>query len=777
MAPAHWSKGVPVLTDRWSRIITLAVCLVSSSCLLEAAASDDRAQPAAAAIQDRPPSTPPATSGRDGAGRVTVRAIRLTEPLRLDGRLDESVYSTVPPITDLYQQVPDEGQPATEKTEVWVMFSGDSLYVTARCWDSAPPDEWVVNDYRRDSFQMKQNDTFGLSLDTFYDRRNGFVFYTNPLGARVDYAVVDESTNFDWNPVWDARPGRFEGGWTVEIQIPFKSLRYNSGADQLWGIQLRRVVRRKNEWSYLSRVAQWAAGPNGLTRVSFGGTLVGLDLPGGRTNVELKPYAIAGVSTDRTKTPIVSNEPHADVGIDLKYGLTANLTADFTYNTDFAQVEVDEQQVNLTRFNLRFPEKREFFLEGRGLFEFGRGRGGGGTLTGDVVPNLFFTRRIGLENGRAVPVKLGSRLTGKTGAWGIGALNIQTGDDATVNAAGTNFTVVRVKRDLLRRSSIGAILTNRSVSTVAPGSNQAYGVDTSLSFYDSLDLSAYYARTQTPSLSGDDASYQARFFYNADRYGATLDHLFVGEHFNPEIGYLQRQDFRRSYAYVRFSPRPRSISSVRKLTMESSLEYILNGGGALETRTQQARFVSEFESGDQLTAEATRNYELLSTPFAISRNVTIPAGGYQFSDVQASYLLGAQHRLNGTLSLQRGSFYAGTISALGVSAARVEVTPRLSFEPGVRINRIALPAGQFTTTLLSTRGDYAFTARMFASALVQFNSDTQRFSSNLRYRWEYHPGSEFFLVYTDERDTDLRPGIPTLKNRAFVVKIHRLVRF
>ena len=541
------------------------VCLACSPALVVSAASNEQEQAVAAAAA--PVANPglqlsqaPAVLSRDETGRVIVRAVRLGEPLHMDGRLDEDVYRTVPPITDLFQQVPHEGAPVTEKTEAWVMFDAENIYIAARCWDTAPPDKWVANDYRRDSFEMKQNDTFGLSLDTFNDQRNGFIFYTNPLGARVDYAVIDDSTNFDWNPVWDAKPGRFDGGWTVEIQIPFKSLRYKSGQGQLWGIQLRRVIRRKNEWAYLAHVPQTFTGPNGLTRVAYTALLMGLELPEANKNVELKPYGLARSTTDLTKTPNVVNDPHGDIGIDAKYGLTANMTADFTYNTDFAQVEVDEQQVNLTRFSLMFPEKREFFLEGRGLFDFAQGGGGtgtGSTATTSIVPTLFFTRRIGLEDSGPVPVRGGGRLTGKASPFGVGALNIQTGDDPLGGVPGTNFTVLRMKRDVLRKSTVGALFSNRSHSLAAPqGSNQTYGVDSNFKFYDSLNVAGYFARTQTPGLEGKDTSYEGKFVYNADRYGATIDHLFVGEHFNPEIGFVQRKNFHRTYADARFSPRP-----------------------------------------------------------------------------------------------------------------------------------------------------------------------------------------------------------------------------
>ena len=373
-----------------------------------------------------------------------------------------------------------------------MFYDAAHVYVAARLWDTAPEAQWIANDMRRDSFQIINNDTFQVALDTFYDRRNGVAFMVNPIGGFFDYEISDEGNpNSDWNPVWDVQPGRFDGGWTVEMQIPFKSLRYSPGVSQVWGIQLERRVRRKSESSYWTAV-QISARP-GIVRLSAAGTLVGVEAPQQSTRFEIKPYGTGSTVTDRTTDPPFSNRGDGDVGVDAKYGVTQNLTADLTYNTDFAQVEVDQQQVNLTRFGLFFPEKREFFLEGRGIFDFGSGppslgargpnRGGrnasapgsGGGRSN--VPVVFFSRRIGLEDGQTVPILGGGRLTGKVGLFSIGALNIQTDDEPAVDAESTNFTVIRLKRDILRRSRIGGIYTRRSVSTSGPGSNEAYGLD------------------------------------------------------------------------------------------------------------------------------------------------------------------------------------------------------------------------------------------------------------------------------------------------------------
>ena len=350
------------------------------------------------AVDRPPPPSPPAVIARDALRRATVRAVKLAAGLRLDGVLDEPAYEIVPAMDDFIQQEPNEGAPASERTEAWVFFDAANIYVAARLWDSAPPSAWVANEMQRDTPQLRENDTFWVAFDTFNDRRNGIAFYTNPLGALGDFQITNEGNpNGDWNPVWDVRTGRFEGGWTVEMEIPFKSVRYRSGPAPVWGIQFRRMVRRKNERSYLTPVPI-SAGRRGLFRVSDAAMLVGLQVPDEGNVLEVKPYGIGGSTTDVAASPATAW--NGDGGVDLKYGITQNLTADFTYNTDFAQVEVDEQQVNLTRFSLFFPEKREFFLEGRGIFEFARG-GGPELAVERVAPDRRRRPQLARERQRA----------------------------------------------------------------------------------------------------------------------------------------------------------------------------------------------------------------------------------------------------------------------------------------------------------------------------------------------------------------------------------------
>jgi hypothetical protein len=766
-------------------LLVLALFFLSTMTAAAQQASEPAAAPHVQIIDGPAPPDTPGAMARDAGGKSTIRAIKLTEPLRVDGALDEAVYQTVPGFGGMLQTSPRYGEPSTEKTDIWVMFDHDYIYVTARCWDTAPPEKWIANELRRDTNQMRNNDHFGVGFDTFYDRRSAFIFYANPIGGFSDYSIVDEGApNHDWHPVWTSRTGRFDGGWTIEMAFPFKSLRYVSGPDQVWGIQFRRSMRYKNEWTYWTPVPQNMQGSQAFNRIAAWGTVVGLDLPAAGRNIEIKPYALGKMTTDRLQQPAVSNDRDGDVGGDLKYGITANLTADLTINTDFAQVEIDEQQVNLTRFNLFLPEKREFFLEGRGLFDFARGgtSGGGGRGGGSGdQPYLFYSRRIGLNRGRVVPIDVGGRLTGKVGAYGIGVMNIQAGDEAVSGSPATNFTVLRVKRDILRRSTIGAMFTNRNHSSVTTrGANQAYGVDAALGFYQNVSVGGYYARTDTTALNGDTESYQGKFDWVPDRYGIRAEILKVGKDFNPEVGFLRRTDFTRSFASARFSPRPKSMRAVRKFTYEGNVESFENGAGQLESRQQTGKFNVEFDNSDVLNVEANANYDLLVVPFSPATGVTIGRGGYHYNDVAVSYNMGQQRWLSGNVGLQLGEYYDGTIKAVSFSQGRFSILKQLSVEPRVSINRIELPSASFTTRLFGARTDYGFSPRMFASALLQYSSADRTFSSNVRFRWEYRPGSEFFVVWTDEQDTHpLEPsrGRIALKNRAFVVKATRLFRF
>ena len=527
---------------------------------------------------DPPAPIPPAVESRNSTGQATVRANRLNAPIVMDGLLTEAVYTEVPAITGFIQQEPMEGQPATERTEAWILFDDENIYISARCWQSRM-DQVVANEMRRD--EIFRNDNFAIVFDTFHDQRTGVLFRTSPIGALMDMEFTEEPTfNLDWNTVWDVRTAYFDGGWTVEFVIPFRSLRYPAGVGRSWGVNLGRTVLSKNERSFLTLIPA-SLSSRGFTTAAYAGNLVGLEVPDESINIDVKPYAISGLTSDFSTLSPVENQLSGDAGVDIKYKITQSLTADFTVNTDFAQVEVDEQQVNLTRFSLFFPEKREFFLEGRGIFQFARGGvggrrpgGSGGVFGGVNAPTLFYSRRIGLQRGRVVPILGGGRVTGKIGQFDVGALSIQTDDEVVASAESTNFTVLRLKRDILRRSTVGGIFTNRSVSTRGHGSSRTYGVDSTFAFYDNLSMLGYLAKTETPGLTDKDSSYQGKFDYAADRYGFQVDHLVVEDNFVPDVGFVRRDNFRRTFIEGRFSPRPQSIELVRQFSLTGSTDYI-----------------------------------------------------------------------------------------------------------------------------------------------------------------------------------------------------------
>jgi hypothetical protein len=718
---------------------------------------------AAAAPQDQV--APADVISRDAQGQITIRAVRLAQPLKIDGRLDEDIYRSTAPATGFRQQFPRYGEPATEQTEFWVLFDSKNFYVSARCYDSHPERE-VVNEMRRDGPNLPFNENITLVIDTLHDQRNGFWFQTTPLSAIRDQSVIDGVQNQDWNTVLEVKGSRFEGGWITEMAIPFKSLRYAGAGPQTWGINVRRVVRWKNETSTISPIPA-ALGLPGMARMSTAATLIGLETPAQSMNLEVKPYVLSTLTTNRAAKVPINNALEGQGGFDFKYGLTRSLIADFTYNTDFAQVEEDLQQVNLTRFNLQFREKRDFFLEGPGLFSFGS--------PSSNVPVLFFSRQIGLSQGQSVPVIAGARVSGKAGPFGIGALNIQTGDKPEAGAASTNFSVLRLKRDILRRSNMGMVFTRRTPTVGRAGTNLAGGIDANLLLYEFLTVSGYYAKTSTPGFARDDGSYRARVDYGADRYGFVVEHLLVAPHFSPEIGFLRRSDFRESFAQARFSPRVNG-RRIRQITSLASMDYITDAHRTVvEDRNAKASFGIEFQNGDNWISEYTHNDEFLPKNFNIAAGVIVPRGVYSQQAVKTSYLLGQQRRISGTVAVSRGTLYGGDQTETTYSG-RISLIRQLALEPSYTLDWIDLPFGNFTSKLIANRFSFTPSPHVLLSSLVQYNSADHSVNSSVRLRWEYAPRSEIFVVYSDGRGGRLS-DLSELQNRSLAVKITRLLRF
>ena len=711
---------------------------------------------------------------RDADGGVTLRAFRLAEPLTVDGVLDDPVYDQVPAADGFLQQEPNEGAPASESTRVWVLYDADSLYIAAEL-EEEHPERLMASEMRRDHRSIGWNDSFQIVLDTFYDRRNGFLFHTNALGALFDAQVTDErNTNSDWNTVWWVKSQVVEEGWTVEIRIPFRSLRYSAGGAQLWGINFQRNIKHKNEKVFFTPTPQ-AYNRDGLVRLSNAATLVGLEAPAGSRRMELKPYAIGS----QTHAPLrdINNEWSGDVGGDFKFGVTDGLTADLTWNTDFAQVEDDESQVNLSRFSLFYPEKREFFLEGQGVFDFGgrqtRAFGGGGPSD---APIPFFSRSIGISGGSSVPILGGARLHGRTGAYTMGIMNIQTGETAGLDVESTNFSAFRMKRDLFSRSNIGVIATHRNINADGSGSNSLYGVDGNLNPSDNIRINTFYMATSEPGVETGHqaASYMGQFNYDTDLIDLTAERLYLGEDFNPGMGFVRRRDFTKNGASFQLSPRPRGIEAIRQFELKFQANNYDRPDGEMETREYKFEGKAILESSDRLVVDHTMTEERLLDGFDLSTEVAVPAGNYRFNRTGLRLWLGTHRSFSGYFRYEFGDFFGGTRREVSYWG-RAEVSQRLSMEPNISLNWIEVPGGEVQAQVSSLRATYTVSPRSFLGALVQYNSAAQLMSANVRFRWEYSPGSDVFVVFSTNRDGD--DGLSGLTDRALVVKFTRLFRF
>lgn len=700
-----------------------------------------------------PPPAPPEVIARDGKGRVTVRAVRLAEPLVLDGVLDDAAYKTTEPFGDFIQQEPHAGSPATERSDVWVFFDDRNVYVSARFWKSDPGD-LLANELRKDDSGIFRNDGIGVVLDTFLDRRSGYYFNTNALGAVRDGLLVNENqdANLDFNPVWDVRSHRFDKGWSTEMAIPFQSLRYPSGLQQVWGILVQRIDWKKNEFSYLTPIPpSW--GGAGIWKVSSAATLVGIEAPRRTRRLEVKPYVLSGATVERGPSPSTIDGVSGEVGVDARYRLTRNLNADLTYNTDFAQVEVDNQQLNFSRFNLFFPEKREFFLEMQNTMNAGSAGGSGGRGATDPTPILYFSRRIGLVNGIDVPIVVGGRVLGRVGEQTIGAFTMRTARSDRAGSPGTTFTVARVRRNVFRRSAIGGLVTHRSEAD-GSGRNHVMAFDAQFRFLENVELNGYYAQSGGEPSSGD-RSFLGQFRYTGDRYGLEVSRLHVGSDFDAGIGFVPRRGVSRTFASARFSPRPQGLPAIRKFSWEASIDRVANAAGDTDTLQGRGTFRIQQSNGDELNADVTRTEDHPREAFTVAGAAILP-GSYRFGEVRLNYVLGPQRPVVGTLTAARGGFYGGHKTELGFNGRLSPVT-RLMFEPTWTWSDLQMPSGRFNAQLVGLRTTVALTPRMFAAALVQYNATASAMGANVRFRWEYRPGSDLFVVYGESRDMRLDP--------------------
>jgi Domain of unknown function (DUF5916)/Carbohydrate family 9 binding domain-like len=684
-----------------------------------------------------------------------VRAVRLSGDLQIDGKLDDPAWASALPVTDFYQRETHEGLPATEPTHVYVLFDDTNLYFGFRCFDDDPKRPLAKTMFRDEN--IAADDGVSVMIDAYNDHRSAVQLATNANGILFDMLQNGEESstrNLNWDTVWYARGSQIDGGWEAEIEIPFKSLRFEPPADGrevVFGIGFKRNLPRKNEetyWPFVSNDSTWY-------RPAELGQLRGLEGIRSGRSVELRPYALGGITRD---TSMPERDMRSEVGIDAKWGVTTGLTADFTVNTDFAQEEADVQQINFTRFSLFFPEKRQIFLESERSFLFGVPR----------EADLIFTRRIGLSrSGGIIPILAGARLSGRQGAYNVGIMNMETDDVPDTLVPKENFTVVRLRRDIFKRSNVGAVFTNRQSGSAF---NRVYGADLNL-YFGSWSLESYYAaEDDDPGRTRGTSSAYAKLEYRSDRYGAIYRYLGIGEGFDPGIGFVLRPDSRQNQAQLRFSPRPASIDWVRQFHFTGTFDYIPNQRGVLETRRVTGEFRTTLEAGHETTMRYTSSHEFLEEPFRLRPGVVIAPGAYDFSTMELRFdSFGRSHRrLN--VGFLTGGFWDGERETLALGGG-YRLDKHLDLSGNYEVNWVHLPGNEFTTHLASARVQIAFTTDLVLMSLFQYNHDSRQLSSNVRFNWIPKPGSDLFVVYNELDDVF---GSLGLRNRSLSVKFNYL---
>ena len=700
----------------------------------------------------------PGSPARHGFPRAV--AIRSQEPPLLDGLLNDEVWSAAVPVRDFLQRDPQEGAPSSEETEVRILFDARNIYFGVSCFDSNP-DGIRATELRRDD-EFDNDDSFELILDTFHDHRSSYLFRINPLGTQYDATVTGEgqTINANWDEKWEAKTRITENGWSAEIAIPFKTLRFLTAESLVWGVNFHRTIKRKNEDVF------WTAHYRNFRfeEVSRAGHLEGLSDIQGFT-LRFKPFFTTGAS--RVVQGTVEKTEHlTDVGIeDAKYMVTPQLALDLTVNPDFAQADVDEAQVNLTRFNLFFPEKREFFQEGSGIFQFGTGE-----PFGRPQVLLFHSRRIGLSASREeIPILGGLKLTGKQGPLDVGLLNMQT--RRFNSALGQNFTVARVKGNLLSRSYVGAMFV-RNTAGLSGESSWVGGMDASFSFFQNLDIRGFFARDDAPQVSDREWAGQGKVEWSSDRFEFVAEHIHIQENFQPQVGFVSRaepdwQGVKRESAEASYKPRP-AIGFIRQFQFAGSLEYIANQDGDLDTRVAEIAWSTDFESGDALDFEYQRNFERLVRPFRIRGGGTVPSGDYSYDRFSLMYRAFRGRALSGNITLEAGEFYHGHLAAINLSP-QFKPTRNLSLDPGYRWNRITLPGAEpFTTHALNTSLNYSFNQEWLTRTTFLVNGQDKEYAINFRLNYIFRPGDDLFIVYNETRRYGAGGG---LRDRALIVKL------
>lgn len=704
-----------------------------------------------------------------------VTAVFLENAPRIDGHLDDAAWAGIPPVTRFIQVWPEDGSPATEQTEVRVGYDRDNLYFAFKFHDKHPDLIRAKNMER--GGRNDRDDNAYIGLDTFQDGRNAYLFEMNALGTQDDATITDETLtidSFSWDAVWRSETVIDDEGWSMEVSIPFRQLRFPKGDNMDFGLMLSRTVNRKNERSLWPPIGLEYAGSsfNALAIVSQYGTLKGLKNVARGKNLEIKPYVITGVQESRSDLgqAETTTDVTQDVGGDLKYGINSSLTLDLTVNTDFAQVEADNVQLNLTRFSLFFPEKREFFLERSGLFEHGNSQ----------TTQTFFSRRIGLEQ----QILAGARLTGQVGRVSVGLMNIEEGDKMSdiLGAGSTNNTVARIRTDILPRATIGSIFTNLEQ---AGHYNRAAGVDAKYRFAGSSELSGWYTKVWDSDPLFDDAAGHVLARLENDVYGAQATFTSVGEHYNPALGFVRRRDMREFTGQLIYRPfvTVPSLSFVRRLYLQGDYDYIEGQNGAKQSTDLTVRARTEFSARDYVELAFERQFESLEEPFFIRPDAEIATADYAFSGLTLTANSDQSRRTFAYASLGRGNFFDGTRTDIG-GGAGIRQSRHLTVEGDIDHSIIDLPIqnGEFAATRMSLSTLGAVSRKLFAKALVQYDNFTRDVQANIRVDWIHTPGSDLFFVFntsyhvTSDNDElfDPRKDV-VLNNQAGVLKLTYLV--
>ena len=659
------------------------------------------------------------------------------EQIVLDGILDEPVWQRAVPASDFVQQDPVLGGTPTERTEVRIAFNGAALYMGVVCFDSEP-DLLLGNTMKRDEF-LSADDRFMWVMDPFLDRQNGYYFEMNPSGLMADQLLSPAGNNRDWDAIWDARARRSEIGWVLEIEIPFRSIGFDPSAPA-WGINFQRTVRRKNEenlWAgYLRN--------QGIQRLEYAGLVTGIADVSQGLGLDVSPY-IAGSAFDSPG----ADEPQAldgtaDVGVDLSYNLTPSLRANLTVRTDFAETEVDQRLVNLTRFPLFFPEKRAFFLDGATLFNF----------YNDFTPvRPFFSRQIGLdEEGQPQPILVGGKLIGQAGAEDVGVLYVRT--DETETGTGEDFLVGRLRHRFWAQSHVGAIYTGRHTRDDATDARHTAGVDFRLATArfrgnQNLDLTGFFVWNTNPLDTGESAAHAIRLGFPNDPWNVSFSLESLGENVDPAVGFVRRTGFRDYNPRIAFYPRPTGHPWIRRFQFEFFADYITDMDNRTLTRSTQWKvFGIDTHSQETFAFSVLPQFELLIDDFEISEGVVLPEGAeYSFARYQVQGQTANRRVVATNVSYEWGNFFSGTRRELTINA---NIRPR----PGIRVqlegewNDVNLSEGSFDTQVYRVVSDTQFSPWIFVVNTLQYDSVSARLGWQARFRWTLSPGTDLFVVYT-----------------------------